>query len=278
MMNLYYINHLNERLDLDTENIILQYQELFDYSWDVESDNDRIMSFSRKSATIPVTVTVTADTPEEYAEILDQFHRTVEKDVLALTAGRLYLGDQYLICYISGDIKQGAFMGVPIQVKNLSLVTDYPFWIKEQAYTFKPGSDHDTGDLEFPFDCPFDLMGDAAGIGVINLEHYAACDFLITVYGPCTNPRIVISGNIYEVRTKLDAGEYMQIDSRSFTITRVKDGGQKVNEFDNRNSSSGRIFKKISPGYNLVSWDGSFGFDITLYIERSEPLWITDSQ
>lgn len=276
-MNLYYINHLNERLDLDTENIILQYQELFDYSWDVESDNDRIMSFSRKSATIPVTVTVTADTPEEYVEILARFHRTVEKDVLAMTPGRLHLGDQYLICYISGDIKQDAFMGVPIQVKNLSLVTDYPFWIKEQAYTFKPRGDHDPGDLEFPFDCPFDLMGDAAGIGVINLDHYAACDFLITVYGPCTNPRIVISGNIYEVRTKLDAGEYMQIDSRSFTITRVKVGGQKVNEFDNRNSSSGRIFKKISPGYNLVSWDGSFGFDVTLYVERSEPLWITDS-
>ena len=57
-MNLYYINHLNERLDLDTEKIILQYQELFDYSWDVESDNDRIMSFSRKRVSGNMTVEV----------------------------------------------------------------------------------------------------------------------------------------------------------------------------------------------------------------------------
>ena len=59
-MNIYYLNHLNEKLDLDSENIILQYQELFNYSWDANTDNDRISSFSRKTATIPVTVTVTA--------------------------------------------------------------------------------------------------------------------------------------------------------------------------------------------------------------------------
>ena len=96
---------------------------------------------------------------------------------------------------------------------------------------------------------------------------------MITVYGPCTNPRITIGGNIYEVKTKLDTGEYLLIDSRAGTIYRVRVNGIKVNEFDSRNTEEGSVFKKIQPGYNLISWDGTFGFDLLLYVERSEPEW-----
>lgn len=273
-MDVHYINHLNEKIDLNSENIILQYQELYDYSWDAETTNGKIITFYRENATIPVTIAVTADTDEEYGEILEQFHSIVEKDVLAASPGRLYLGDQYLSCYISGDIKKDAFKGVPIQIKNLSVVTDHPYWITDQVYAFKPGVGSDAGYLDFPFDCPFDLMGDAAGVGRIILEHYAPCDFLMTIYGPCSTPRIVIRDNIYEVKTKLDLGEYMQIDSKKGTVIRTRASGLKVNEFDNRNSDAGSVFSRIQPGYNLVSWNGSFGFDITLYVERSEPRWI----
>lgn len=272
-MNLYYLNHLNERIDLNSPNIILQYQELFDYSWDAKTENEKIISFCRDNATIPITIAVTADTEAEYVKILEEFHSIVEKDILEVMPGRLYVGEQYLQCYISGDIKQDAFMGIPIQVKNLSIVTDNPFWVTEQSHIFKPGVEQDAGYLEFPFDCPFDLMGDAAGSGSINLEHFDVCDFLITIYGPCTTPRITIGNNIYEVKTKLDSGEYMQINSRNRTVIRTRASGLKVNEFENRNSNVGSVFKKIQPGYNLVSWDGSFGFDITVFVERSEPKW-----
>ncbi len=85
-MNIYYLNHLNEKIDLDSENIILQYQELFDYSWDAATSNNAIVSFYRDSATIPVTVAITADTDEEYSTILDDFHSTVSKDIIQLMA------------------------------------------------------------------------------------------------------------------------------------------------------------------------------------------------
>ena len=81
-MDIFYENHLGDRIDLDSDNIILQYQELFDYSWDADTINGRISSFYRESATIPVTVTVTADTAEEYDNILNNFHGIVSKDVL----------------------------------------------------------------------------------------------------------------------------------------------------------------------------------------------------
>ena len=127
--------------------------------------------------------------------------------------------------------------------------------------------------MDFPFDMPFDLMGDEKGMGNVILDHYASCDFLLTIYGPCVNPRIVIGNNLYEVKTKLDAGEYMLIDSRAGTVVRVRTNGVKVNEFDNRVTNPNSPFEKIQPGYNLVGWDGSFGFDLLLFIERSEPAW-----
>ena len=59
-MDVYYINHLNEKILLDSENVILKYQELFNYSWDADTDNGKITSFTREMATYPITVTVTA--------------------------------------------------------------------------------------------------------------------------------------------------------------------------------------------------------------------------
>lgn len=113
-MDVYYINHLNEKILLDSENVILKYQELFNYSWDADTDNGKITSFTREMATYPITVTVTADSDEEFADILNNFHSIVVKDIINHKPGRLYIGDQYLSCYISGDIKTDAFMGVPI--------------------------------------------------------------------------------------------------------------------------------------------------------------------
>lgn len=104
-MDMYYINHLNEKILLDSENVILKYQELFNYSWDADTDNGKITSFTREMATYPITVTVTADSDEEFADILNNFHSIVVKDIIDHTPGRLYIGDQYLSCYISGDIK-----------------------------------------------------------------------------------------------------------------------------------------------------------------------------
>lgn len=34
------------------------------------------------------------------------------------------------------------------------------------------------------------------------------------------------------------------------------------------------LFAKIPPGSSTVSWSGDYGWEITLYIERSEPRWI----
>lgn len=270
-MNIYYLNHLNEKLYLDSENIILQYQELFNYSWDVNTDNNKISSFSRETATIPITVTVTADTEEEYTDILHNFHNVIETDIISCIPGRLYIGDQYLTCYISGDIKQDAFMGVPIQVKNLTVMTDAPFWVRESMFSFQSGGVLSSNNKRYPGGYPYRYANGLGSTYVVN-PHFTDANFLLTVYGPATNPMITIGGNSYLVNIILEEGERLEIDSREETITKVLLFGEKVNAFHNRKKGQ-PFFQKIPSGRLAVSWPGSFSWDLTIYEERSEPRW-----
>lgn len=277
-MEIYYVNHLKEKIDLDSDNIILQYQELYNYSWDINTDNNRISSFSRDTATIPITVTVTTDTEEEMAGFLNGFHSLISKDIISAAPGRLYLDGQYLICYITGDLKTDAFMGVPIQVKNLTIVTDKPFWITEESRSFQPLSGPAGPDtyLDYEHDYDYDYTTPYGGDAVWHVDHYAPCEFEMIVYGPCVDPRVVINGHIYQVYATLDGNDYLKISSRENSVVQYLSNGTQRDLYDYR-SKTDSLFEPVSPGSVRVVWSGEFGFDLTLFCERSEPRWKTQN-
>lgn len=270
-MNIQYVNHLNEKVNLNSEHIILQYQELFDYSWDSEISNGRITSFYRDNGTIPITITVTADNDKEYVDILNQFHSIISKDIFAISPGKLYIGEQYLNCYISGDIKEDAFMGVPIQIKNLTVVTDHPFWITEHPYYFKMAEAESTGVKRYAYRYAYRYANGLRNTAIVN-EHYTDCNFRMIIYGPITDPLVYIGGHEYLVNIILESGEYLEIDSAEETVTKVTAFGERVNAFNNRNFASS-VFEPIHPGRQNVGWSGRFDFDLRIYEERSEPKW-----
>ena len=74
------------------------------------------------------------------------------------------------------------------------------------------------------------------------------------------------------IKAEVSSGEYLVIDSSEKTIMLVKGSGEKVNCFNKRSRDS-YVFEKIPVGANTVSWEGEFGFDVTLLEERSEPKW-----
>ena len=86
------------------------------------------------------------------------------------------------------------------------------------------------------------------------------------------NPKIHIAGHTYEVNCEIGADEYLTIDSLDKTIVLKKNDGTTVNCFNLRNRDS-YIFQTIPQGKNVVLWDNSFGFDVILFEERSEPKW-----
>ena len=280
MMEIYYVNSKGIRLDLLKPPYLLQTGDFFNYIWgydsvDTSALSGKITDFIRGITEKTMLLSILNYSKDAYYDAINHFHETVEYDVLHKQAGRLYIGEQYWQCYIIASNITEWENDIELLVNQITFVSEHPFWIKEEKHEFKPSMNADkTGEyLDFDFDIPFDLMGDAVGVGTIDFNHYSPCDFLMTIYGPCTNPRITINNHTYEVKTKLDKGEYLVIDSFAGTVYRMRTNGIQVNEFDNRNNENGSIFEKIQPGYNLISWDGSFGFDILIYLKRSTPKW-----
>lgn len=272
-MIIKYVNSTGQEVNLNEMPYKMLVSDILDYEWEVVTSANKIIGFGYDVKEKNLNIDVHRSKARGARENANTLTEIFETDILAEVPGRLYIDDQYLRCYIKSS-EMGNWETDQIMQCEYGIITDFPFWITEKKYEFKINTGKEIREhLDFPFDMPFDLMGDEKGIGNIISEHYAPCDFLLTVYGPCVNPRIVIGNNLYEVKTKLDTGEYMLIDSRAGTIVRVRTNGMKVNEFDNRVTDPNSPFEKIQLGYNLVSWDGSFGFDLLLYIERSVPAW-----
>lgn len=273
-MDIFYENHIGERIDLNSENIILQYQEFFNYSWDTTIRNRKIKGFKRDSATLPVTVAVTAETEDEYLQIIEEFYRITEKDILAVAPGKLYINEYYLRCYISGDIKQDAFKGILFQIKNLTLVTDYPFWIKETTYQYlaEPPEAVKYTDLEagimFP-EFPFDFAP-VRGEKILENPSFTDSNFIMIIYGFAEGPQVSIAGHPYRVETTIYEGERLVIDSKKGTVKKIGRLGEVVDCYNARQKDYS-VFQKIPPGLNVFQWSGGFGIDITLFDERSEP-------
>ena len=82
-----------------------------------------------------------------------------------------------------------------------------------------------------------------------------------------------IGGIVRQAYITLEAGQHLFIDSRDKTVKRVFSDGAVLNEFDNRRRGRKSVFEPIAPGMNAVTWNNAFGFDLTLFIERSEPKW-----
>lgn len=94
----------------------------------------------------------------------------------------------------------------------------------------------------------------------------------MTIYGPVVDPIINIGNYPYKVDTTVEENEYLTIDGTKNTVERTLADGTIINEY-NKRSFENSVFRPIPPGNNSVLWSGDFGWDITLYQERSEPKW-----
>lgn len=121
------------------------------------------------------------------------------------------------------------------------------------------------------FDLPTDLKR-VRGTRMINNESYLPCHFRMTIYGPVTDPEIVIANHIYKVETTVFTDERLEIDSRNNTVIKIGRLGEETDLYNSRYKLQS-VFEKIPPGQQTVTWPVGYGIDITLYDERSEPRW-----
>jgi len=244
------------------------------HEWKWEADTvrlrfgERVSAFSRPAAEYEATLSLFGTSKEKLAQ-LEEMHDDFELDIRNLTPGRLIWNNYYIECFaVESSTKPGEGN---IQVDNTVLFwCPYPFWIKEETRSFLPTSSESEPFLDYPYDYPYDYYSGGSGSNIWVTGFPFKSDFRMTIYGPAVDPRILINDHAYQVFDNLAAAEYIVINSKLGTVVKTTATGQKVNVFDLRNKEES-VFEQIPPGNLALDWSGTFGFDLTLYEERSEP-------
>lgn len=274
-----YINANGISFNLECDNIKIKDGNFHRNSWKAKTEQmqygDNVKGFTKQSVIYEITLTLRGGIRDR-KRLLDNLHDASEFDIIQNTPGSIWFGEYYIKCFITlSDTHASQDLSYRTD-KKIEIYCPYPFWIKELTKQFFPQSGASTDGLDFPFDVPFDFAPEQAGAAKWSVDHYAPSDFRMIIYGPCTEPKILINGYPYQIHTELEASDYLVIDSRKNTVTKYLANGTMANLYNSRNFKN-RVFEKIPSGDLTLNWNSSFGFDITLYLERSEPKWGTDN-
>lgn len=244
-----------------------------EWSWGVNAVSlqygTRVSAFTRPAAVYEATLSLIGTSKEKIA-LLEALHDDFELDVRNLTPGRLIWNDYYIECYAKESSTKPDDSNMIVD-NTVTFYCPYPFWIKEETKSFYPQADaSEEAFLDFPYDFPHDYFPGRFGFATWQTGFPFKSDFMMVIYGPATNPRIVINDHVYQIFDVLGETEHIVIDSKYATVEKITSSGQKVNAFDLRNKEES-VFEQLPAGTLTISWPGTFGFDLTLYEERSEP-------
>ena len=270
-----YENHLGQRFDGLANGVFLNSNDLRDYSWDYDVINNRISRFYRSVRKRKLPLVFCGKTEAQSIAARNRLTDLAEADVLSLLPGKIWIGDYYTSGYITESAKSEYLIDRRYTKNDLVFASAEPAWHRDVTHVFSlndnEGSVVGYG-IDYPFDYPFDYAGTSNKTRQIVCDTVTSSKIKIRIYGEATNPTINIAGHAYTINGMIKQGETLLIDGVNKTITLSTATGAKVNWFDKRNRES-YIFEPIPPGINDVRYDGTFGFDLTVVEERSEPKW-----
>lgn len=252
-----YTNHLGEVITFGSSPYFANSSDLRDYQW---SYDETLTRFDRGTVTKTLEVIVVG-TEEDANEKKDALYEIFEKDVLAMKKGTFQVGEYKMNAFVYGSKKTDYLSSQKLLIVQLSVVTDTPQWRTEKTF-------------EFPQD-PSSPVGNPYLRRTISNDSLWECGFRLKFYGPAPSPAWVkIDGHMYSVDVFIDLDEYLEIvsDGTTKTITLYKSDDTTEDCFAKRYRSES-VFAKISAGENIVECNNSFGFELTLLEERSEPKW-----
>lgn len=244
--------------------------DLLDGEWSYESSNNKIDSFYKKIQSRSLKIDSHRNSGQSARSVQANLVDLFEADVVQNKRGRIYVDDYYMPCNIIKDKKTLWETNVVVS-SEFSLVTDYPYWIREKKITYERKQASDTGYLDYPYDYPYDYSPNDMAVYLENTEVMPA-DFKLVIQGPCENPQVTIGQNKYQIMATLSSYEYIVLNSMDRTAYKVSSTGTVTNVFEslNRNYEN---FDRIPQGKHIISINGTFRMEITMYMKRSEPRW-----
>ena len=207
---------------------------------------------------------------EERRDQLNKLHAAFDHDIVTLTPGRLLHGLYYIDCYITAS---STYYDDPWTQNTLSIYCPYPFWRRDIDYNLKAAEVEEYEFLDFEYEFPYDYMATLPGFATISNPGVKAADWEMRINGYALNPLVVLGGMSVGVNAVIGAEETLIISSRNKTVKKVNANGIETNLFNQRLKTNS-IFEPLASGDIPVLWSGAFDVKLTVFEERSEPLWI----
>lgn len=205
---------------------------------------------------------------------VDRARRVMDRDVQLGTPGELVWRGEwrtgaYAVKCAPSQAGRGGYRA------TLTVVLLDGVWRRERTTSYLPASATGGDWLDYPHDHPYDYMATPAPEAVHGAE-WCESPCRLTIYGPATDPVVIIAGNAYAADLTLPAGSRLVIDGLARTVEEVTSTGLVVNRFSAARRGSGLgsgeyCFQPVPPGESTLAWSGAFGFDLTIWEEEGEP-------
>lgn len=279
-MNLYYECSDGTRFDLINGDISCEKPEtLLKRSWKYKTVScinsfTKIKQFYKEAVELPLTISIMCDTEKQFNALMEKLLNCFEKDISAKNPGKIYWNEFYKEVFVIASEPSEFEEYLAAVDQKLTLLSLYDYWIKESTFNYSVGNKVEFSQIsDFPYDfgC-FDFMPTDV-IDIIEIDSSIPVNFELTFWGHCSNPYIIVNDTEYRINNiELTDGEYITINSKHRTITKVNIDGSSENIFHLRENN--RIFTPLPPGKSIITRSNEVQTTITTYTERGEPIWI----
>ena len=272
-MLLKYTSSNGQTYDLKVGHFRTREADYHDFSWIPQTIKQQyganVYRFDREAKVYTTTMSVFGSDAERRT-FLNLLHAAFDHDIVTMTPGRITHGEYYIECFIT---ESSTYYDDPWTQNVLKIYCPYPFWRRDIVYNIQAAEADEYEFLDFPYDFQYDYKATLPGFAMITNPGVKAADWDLRIKGYVNNPVIVIGEMSVGVNALIGSGEILVISSKNKTVVKIADNGVKTNLFNARLKENS-IFEPLPSGEMSVIWSGVFNAELTVFEERSEPLWI----
>ena len=206
----------------------------------------------------------------------DRARGIFDRDVASGTPGTLSSGGWSQRAYVVKSEPSDRYHGW-VRADITVLLLDGA-WSMPHVTGFEPSSLASDYGKAYDYGYPYDY-GPPAPARSVEVPGTVPGPFRLVIWGRAVQPSITIGGNVYSFDISVPAGGYLLVDTLHEPVVElVTADGIRTDAFDAARRGGGLgsgtyAFEPIAPGSHLVSWDDSFGFDLTTYELEGEIPW-----
>ena len=276
LVDVKYISASGVEVDFQIAPLKIKEANFHNWGYKVEEQALKVGVKPTRIYKDPVTYSTTLymnGSPNNKRHGFEWMHTVFERDVRAMTPGKLIYNNWWIRCFVTASDTYPNDGNVTAS-NDLQFYCPYPYWIKEETFTYNAATIAASEYLDYTYDYEYDFMKDAVEVDGIENEGTGFAPMIIRFFGTATNPFVRIAGIDYLVNYTINPGEVIEINQLDKTVILTRANGDIVNLFDYRQKYEDHsVFDPVPIGIQPVEWGGDYKVTVTLCHERSEPGW-----